>query len=83
MNYSEFTQKQNNLYQIEFSNLTDNRYFRLFGTGVTPNGCWIVNPKMVELKDIDIKTGMDVYGVEIKINDYIGTVPASKQYIKY
>jgi hypothetical protein len=83
MNYNEFIQVNKNLYQIEFSKITDYRYFRLFGTGITDNGCWIINPKMVELKDIDIPTGKDVYGTEIIINDVIGTVSAYKEYIKY
>jgi len=81
MNYNEFEQIRANLYQIEFSDITDNRYFRLFGSGITPNGCWIINPKMVELKDIDIASGGDVYGAEIKIHDITGTVPAYKEYI--
>lgn len=86
MKYSEFTQKGANLYQIGFNQFEDKRYFRLFGTGITPNGCWIINPKMVELKDIDIASGKDIYGTEIKIDDITGTVSASggyKEYIRY
>jgi len=37
-------------------------YFRLFANGVTPNECWLINPRMVELKDIEISSGNDVYG---------------------
>jgi hypothetical protein len=83
MNYNEFEKVHSNLYQIEFSNIKDNRYFRLFGTGITPNGCWIINPKMVEIEDIDIATGNDVYGTEIKMHDICGTVAAYNQYKAY
>ena len=40
------------------------KYYRLFGSGVTPNGCWVINPTYKQLKDIDIATGKDVYGEE-------------------
>lgn len=42
----------------------DGKYYRLFGSGVTPNGCWVINPKFIELKDIEVATGKDVYGEE-------------------
>ena len=77
MNYSEFENKGSNLYKL------NNTYYRLFGIGITPNGCWVIAPKMVELLDIDIATGKDIYGSEVKIHDIIGTVNASNQYIKY
>lgn len=95
MNYNEFEKVHSNLYQIEFANIKDsgndilgdiniaNRYFRLFGTGTTPNGCWVINPKMIELEDIDTTSGKDVYGPEILINDITGTVSSCNQYIKY
>ena len=77
MDFNEFEQRGTNLYKM------NKTYYRLFGTDITPNGCWVINPKMVELKDIDIPTGKDVYGTEIIINDVIGTVSAYKEYIKY
>jgi len=77
MSFNEFKQKAANLYKLS------GRYYRLFGIGITPNGCWVIAPKMVELLDIDIATGKDIYGSEIKIHDIIGTVNASNQYIKY
>lgn len=51
--------------------------YRLFGTGVTPNGCWVVNPEMRELADIDVATGKDVYGSDVLEFDCCGTVNAS------
>ncbi len=86
MEYNAFTQIGTNLYKIGFNQFEDKRYFRLFGTGITPNGCWIINPKMVELKDIDIASGQDVYGTEIIFDNITGTVSASggfREYIKY
>ncbi len=77
MDYEEFKRVWTNFYKV------NNRSYRLFGTGITDNGCWVINPKMVELKDIDIASGNDIYGHEIKISDIIGTVPASREYIKY
>ena len=77
MKYNKFTQRHSNLYE------KGNKCYRLFGTGITDNGCWIINPKMVELKDISIASGNDIYGTEIKIDNITGTVSASKQYIKY
>jgi hypothetical protein len=80
MNFNQFEQTGHNLYKWGDNTV---RYFRLFGTGITDNGCWIINPKMVGLKDINIKTGKDVYGAEIKMHDVTGTVSATKEYIKY
>jgi hypothetical protein len=77
MDYNEFAKVGTNLYKA------NGDYYRLFGTGITDNGCWIINPKMVELKDIDIVTGNDIYGTEIKINDITGTVSASREYRQY
>jgi hypothetical protein len=77
MNYNEFEKVRNNFYRA------NNKSYRLFGTGITDNGCWVINPKMVEIEDIDIATGNDVYGEEIKINDITGTVAAQNPYLKY
>lgn len=77
MNYKEFEQIRSNLYKA------NNTYYRLFGTAITDNGCWIINPKMVELKDIDIASGNDIYGTEILINNVVGTVSACNAYIEY
>lgn len=46
----------NNLYQ------ENGIYYRLFGYGITPNQCWVISPIFVELVDIDIATGKDIYG---------------------
>ena len=57
------------------------KYYRLFGTGITDNGCWVLNPKMVELKDIDVASGRDVYGEEIIFSDVAGTVSSGNAYM--
>lgn len=59
----------------------DGKYYRLFATSVTPNGCWLINPAMRELLDIDTATGRDIYGFTISLGD--GTVPASHPYQSY
>jgi len=59
----------------------DNKYYRLFASGITPNGCWLINPIMRELRDIDIATGKDVLGDNIIEFDVTGTVPASYQFV--
>ena len=58
-------------------------YYRLFGKGITPNGCWIIAPYLKELKDINVATGNDVYGTAVIEFDVIGTVDSSRSYIKY
>ncbi len=66
-NLTDFTHVQGALWKIEA------KYYRLHGDGVTPNGCWRVNPRMVGISDIDATTGNDVLtGEEIAL-DY-GTV---------
>ena len=40
----------------------DGHYFRLFGKGITPNNAYLAGAHMRELLDIDIATGLDVYG---------------------
>ena len=40
----------------------DGHYFRLFGKGITPNRCCLAGAHMRELLDIDVATGLDVYG---------------------
>ena len=61
----------------------NNKYYRLTAWGETPNNCWLISPKMIELKDIDIATGKDVYGEKITINGgVVGTVPANLAYTR-
>jgi hypothetical protein len=57
--------------------------YRLFAKGITPNGCWLIAPKMIELVDIDVATGNDVYGKETIEFDVTGTVQAGCEFIKY
>lgn len=56
-------------------------YYRLFAHSVSPNGCWLINPVMQELIDIDTATGKDVYGGTKIILDSCGTVPGSFDFI--
>ena len=65
-----------NLYKIE------NKYYRLFARGTTPNNCWLIAPELRELLDIDVATGKDVFGSHIiPFRDVTGTCGAYHQYI--
>jgi hypothetical protein len=74
-NFNSFTQVGRNLYK------KDGIYYRLSAIGVTPNGCWLIAPEMIELEDINIATGKDVYGEKKIAFDVAGTVPAGYVYI--
>lgn len=77
LNLSNYTQIDRNLWKSE----STGKYFRLFAQGVTPNGCWLVNARLLELSDIDISTGNDVYGAEIiEAECPCGTVQAGPEY---
>ena len=67
--YEDFKKVGDNLYR------SGSFYFRLFGTGISPNDCWILNPSMKQLTDIETATGNDVYGDIEYIFDVCGTVP--------
>jgi len=56
------------------------KYYRLTAGSVTPNGCWLVHPRMVEISDIDIATGSDVETGKVYHLEN-GTVPASCAYV--
>lgn len=72
---NDFNRVGRNLWQ------RDNKYYRLTGIGITPNGCWIIAPQLVELADIDTATGTDIYGPDIIRFDVTGTVDAYNTYI--
>lgn len=72
---NDFTQINRNLWK------RNGKYYRLTGMGITPNGCWIIAPTMVELIDIDIATGNDVYGAEMVKFDATGAIMAGHEYI--
>ena len=74
---NQFERLGNNLYR------TGVGYWRLFAKGITPNGCWLIAPKMILLKDINIATGSDVFDSAELLFDACGTVPATYPYIKY
>lgn len=58
------------------------KHYRLFGRGVTPNGCWLISPLLVELVDIDAATGLDVYGEgRLYFDGCVGSCPAGHEYI--
>lgn len=59
------------------------KYYRLFAKGVSPNGCWLTAPVMIELKDIDVSTGNDIYGPSNFVFDVWGSVQAGVEYIHY
>jgi len=75
--YSSFQKVRRNLYK------TGAGYWRLFAKGITPNNCWLIAPKMVELSDIDIASGKDIYGKAEVDFDVCGTVPANVEFIRY
>ena len=59
------------------------RYYRLHAAGVTPNGCWLSAPAMLEIVDIDAATGEDVEGPgRLEFDGIVGTVPAHCEFIK-
>lgn len=59
----------------------DGRYYRLFAWGITPNRCWLIGARMIELIDIDAASGEDVYGEDV-INYDIGIIQAGIEYIR-
>jgi hypothetical protein len=73
--YSDFKRISHNLYKL------DSEYFRLFAQGITPNGCWLINPEMHQLLDIEAASGNYIYGDKIIQFDCCGTVPASCGYV--
>ena len=76
MRFIDFNKINRNLYRL------GNKYYRLYGTGITDNGCWVINPIMRELIDINIASGLDIIGTEIKIDNICGTVNAGHEFIK-
>lgn len=70
-----FEQAHDNLWK------RDGKYYRLFGDGITPNGCWRINPYLRELSDIDAATGRDIYGEETIYLEY-STVPSCYPVLK-
>lgn len=75
--FREFEQINRNLWK------RNGTYYRLYSVGVTPNGCWLIAPKMVELADIDISTGKDVYGAQAVHFSVAGDVPSIYESITY
>jgi len=72
---NDFTQINRNLWK------KNSKYYRLTGMGITPNGCWIIAPTMIELIDIDAATGNDIYGAEVIKFDATGTVMTGNEYV--
>ena len=79
MKITDFTQERSNFWRSK----DGKKSYRLFAHGITPNGCWLIAPKMVELVDIDIATGNNIYGQELVFQDAIGTVSGSYNFITY
>lgn len=94
MRYSDYelVSSESGLYRKSFTPSTNSerdartapsffKYYRLHASGITANGCWLVNPKMVQITDINVSTGLDVTnGVQI----YLGTgaVPSAMRFKK-
>ena len=72
--------RHRNLYRAQ-SGKYSGKYFRLRAHGITPNNCWLIAPEFIELKDIDLAKGMDIYGTET-IQLETGMVQAGPEYIK-
>lgn len=72
------------IYEVRGKNLYrhGNTYYRLFAHSVSPNMCWLINPVMQELLDIDTASGKDVYGTRKIILETCGTVPSSLEFIR-
>lgn len=66
----EYAQVGRNLYR------RGDKYFRLFGVGVTDNGCWIIAPEMREMIELDIASGKYIYGPEVVKFCVMGEVTA-------
>ena len=76
-NFYKFKRVGTNLYKA------GKKYFRLFGKGITPNGCYIIAPKLKELRDIDVASGNDIWG-DLEVNfSVIGSVSSGPEYIYY
>jgi len=73
--YSDFERVNDNLWKY------GERRYRLTAQGVTPNRCWLINARMIELTDIDTATGADVRGSIIHDLEN-GTVQVGPQFIK-
>ena len=74
---NDFERTNRNFYKA------NGKSYRLFAQGVTPNGCWLINAKMVELVDIDVATGKDVYGKDVIEFEATGIVGAPREYVHY
>ena len=74
---NDLEQTGRNLYKYE------GKYYRLYAKCITPNGCWLVAPCMVELLDIDTATGRDIYGNgRLEFDGITGTVSAPREFLR-
>lgn len=69
-------QGHENLYKL------NGRYFKLFAKGITPNGCWLIQPLYREIIDISGPGGYDVYGLE-QYKAETGTIPGHLEFLHY
>ena len=56
-------------------------YYKLFATGISTNGCWLNNAKLVEIKDVIAETGEYDYGSIEIIFEPCGTIPSHHKFI--
>lgn len=60
--------------QTLYQNVATGTYYRLVAYGVSPNGCWLIDPRLYELLDINAGSGDDVYGPGVVNFEYCGTI---------
>lgn len=72
---NDFKQTGRNTY------VKNNKLYRLFGRGTTPNGCWVIAPTMQHVADINTATGEDIYSGETIELGTVGTV-TDRDFIK-
>lgn len=69
-----FEKRAENLY------FKDGTYYQLFAHGITDNGCWLINPQMIEV-DVDIKTGRYVHHEHSIIHLGNGSIQTGPKFI--
>jgi len=56
------------------------KYYKLFANGKTPNDCWLINPAMHGLSDIDVATASPIWnGDNVALGE--GIVSAAREFI--
>ena len=58
----------------------DGKWYKLAANGISPNGCWLLCPKMVQVLDMETATGKLIYGSE-SFQLQTGSVSAGHSYL--